>query len=181
MKKLILIGILLLGISNSVEAQGIDFGVKIGANFASISDINNTSSRTGIVLGGFAGIKFNDHWGLQADLLYSQQGAEFQLSAIDLDYINLPVILKYYVFRGLHVQFGPQFGIVVDDNLRSALGNAISSNNFDLSGIAGAGYDLPFGIRAEARYNFGLTDVSDNNSASGKNAVITLAIGYSFL
>jgi len=181
MKKLVFICVFFLGIISSTKAQGIDLGIKVGVNFSSISDVDNVSNRTGIVLGGFAGIKFNDHWGIQADLLYSQQGAEFQLSEIDLDYINIPIVLRYFLIGGLNVQLGPQFGILVDDNIPSALGNSLSNNDFDLSGVVGLGYDLPFGLRAEGRFNFGLTDIIDNANTSGKNSVITLSVGYSFL
>ena len=47
------------------------------------------------------------------------------------------------------------------------------------SGILGVGYDLPFGLRVDGRYNFGFTDVLKD--ISGKNSVVTLAVGFSFL
>ncbi len=185
MKRHILLWTLVLATTNCIKAQGVDLGIKAGANFADISDIDNASNRTAIVLGGFVGVKFNDKWAIQIDALYSQQGADFEFSDIEIDYINLPVIIKYYLFSGLHLQLGPQFGILVDDNISSSLGNAFSNNEFDFSGVVGVGYDLPFGFRLEGRYNFGLTDIVDsdigNATDSGRNTIITLSVGYSFL
>lgn len=171
MKKSILI-VLTLFLTTSVFAQGVDFGVKAGANFATISDIDGLSSKTGFVIGVFGGIKFNDNIAVQADLLYSQQGAKFSPGDIDLDYINVPVVLRYFVFKGLNIQAGPQFGFIVEDS-------DIDAESFDLTGVAGVGYDLPMGIRLAARYNFGFTEIIKDTD--GKNAVFNLSVGYSFL
>ena len=184
MKKLI-IGMVLALIGTTVSAQGIDFGIKAGVNFASISDAQglDLDSRTGIVVGAFAGAKFNDRIGIQADLLYSQQGAEFDAGEFNLDYINVPIVAKLYLLKGLHVQAGPQFGFVVNDEARiiDTITTDIETNSFDLAGVVGLGYDIPLGLRLEGRYNFGLSDVPDEPNTSGKNSVVTLSVGYSFL
>lgn len=166
-------------------SQGIDLGIKAGANFANISDVSNLSNKTGFQAGVFAGIKFSDKIGIQADMLYSQQGAEFDGGEFDLTYINVPVVLKYYIIQGLNIQAGPQFGFVVDDKISldvfGDIGRKAKAEDFDLSGVIGAGYDFPLGIRVDARYNFGLTDVSKQEGFEGKNNVFSLALGYSFL
>ena len=172
MKNFILI-VLTAFLTTSVISQEIDLGLKAGANFASITDASNllTSNRTGFLIGVFAGVKFSDKLGIQGDLLYSQQGANSDPKDIDLNYINVPIVLKYYLIQGFNLQAGPQFGFIVDDN--------IEAESFDLAGVLGLGYDFPFGIRIEGRHNFGLTDVF--NSIKGKNSVTSIAIGYSFL
>ncbi|QIE58547.1 PorT family protein [Rasiella rasia] len=185
MKKICLVFIFAC-MATAVSAQGIDFGIKAGVNFASISDAQglDLSSRTGIVVGAFVGGKFNDRLGIQADLLYSQQGAEFDAGEFDLDYVNVPIVAKVYIAKGFHVQAGPQFGVVVNDETQTVIGeviNDIAINDFDVSGIVGLGYDVPLGLRLEGRYNFGFSDVPDAPGASGKNSVVTLSVGYSFL
>lgn len=174
MKNLKLLFVLLIAAQMS-NAQEIDFGIKLGANFATFNDFSDASNKTGFVGGVFANLKFGKI-GIQPELLYSQQGAEFKASDFDLDYVNVPVMLKYYLIGGLNVQVGPQFGFLVDDTIPDL---SDSAKNFDLSGAAGLGIDLPLGIRADARYIFGLTDVFDNRD--GKNGVFTLSLGYSFL
>jgi hypothetical protein len=194
MKKVVLLCIICLT-AGVVQAQGIDLGLKAGANFSNISDATGLSNKTGFVFGAFAGLKLNDKIAVQADLLYSQQGAEFDGGAIDLNYVNVPIVLKYYVTENLNIHGGPQFGFIVDDNVKKVFSNLAEAESFDLTGVVGLGYDLPFGLRLAGRYNFGLSDVfkesSSNNSGSetraassdtgGKNAVFTLSVGYSFL
>lgn len=177
MKKLIVILTVLIG--TTAFSQGLDFGVKAGANFASISDADDVSSRTGLLGGIFLGIKFSDKIAIQGELLYSQQGAEFDEEKIDLNYVNVPVIVKYYFVQGLNLQLGPQFGFVVDDNVEEVFDNIIEAEDSDVSGIVGLGYDFPFGINVDARYNFGFNDVFKDQD--GKNSVVSLAVGYSFL
>ena len=173
MKRLsVLFFALLFGIIS--YGQGLDLGLKLGANFSTISDASNFSNKTGFHFGAFAAIKFSDKLAIQGDLLYSQQGAKFSPGDFELDYVNVPVVVKYYLVRGLNLQAGPQFGFVVNDNFE-----AKEPESFDLSGLVGAGYDVPFGLRLDARYNFGLTDIVKDES--GKNQVFSIALGYSFL
>lgn len=182
MKKFILLVTAIGLFSFTSQAQGIDFGVKAGVNFANITDASGLSNRTGFVAGVFVGGKLNDNLGIQGELLYSQQGAEFELGEFNLDYVNVPLLVKYYVAQGLNIQAGPQFGVLVNDETQTVIGeviNDIATNDFDISGVIGAGYDFPFGVRVSGRYSFGLNDVPE--SGSGKNSVVTLAVGYSFL
>jgi len=161
----------------SMFSQELDLGVKAGANFA--TDVTDSSSKTGFHAGVFVGLKMSDKIGIQADLLYSQQGAKIDGGEFDLTYVNVPVVLKYYLVQGLNIQVGLQFGFVVDDNIKEVFSGITEAESSDVSGIVGLGYDLPMGLRLDGRYNFGLTDVVKDEK--GKNSVISLAIGYSFL
>ena len=172
-------------ISTTVFSQELDLGIKLGSNFASISDAQQgSSSRTGIQAGVFAGIKFNDKVGISLDVLYSQQGADFNAGAFDLTYVNLPFVVKYYLVGGLHIQAGPQFGVLIDESLSETLTNEYKEIvESEISGIIGIGYDLPFGLRIDGRYNFGLTDISkpEVGNKGIKNSVFTVAVGFAFL
>lgn len=182
MKKII-VAVITLFIGTTVFSQEIDLGVKAGVNFSKISDIDNLSNKTGFQAGVFAGIKFTDKVGVQADVLYSQQGAEFDGGKFDLNYVNVPIVLKYYLVQGLNLQAGPQFGFILDDDIyEEGLGGAsvkANAEKSDVSAVVGAGYDFPFGVRLDARYNFGFTDVLKDDKS--KNSVVSLALGYSFL
>lgn len=184
MKKFI-IAVCALFIGGSAFSQSLDLGIKAGANFANITDASGLSNKTGFQAGIFGGIKFTDKIGVQGDLLYSQQGAEFDFGKFDLSYVNVPIVLKYYLIQGLNLQAGPQFGFIVDDNVYiNNFGGSptdLDTEKTDVSGVVGVGYDFPLGIRFDARYNFGLTDVSKVEGAKGKNSVFSLALGYSFL
>lgn len=179
MKKVLLIVAICFafGTYHSAQAQEVDLGIKIGANFSNFNDAKGAdlSNKTGLVAGAFAAFGFNN-WAIQPEVLYSQQGAKTDLGDFDLDYINVPIMFKYYIIgHVLNLQVGPQFGFLTHDSFKDQVDN----KSFDFSGSAGAGVNLPFGLRLDARYNFGLTDVSEHGS--GKNGVFTIAVGYSFL
>jgi hypothetical protein len=50
---------------------------------------------------------------------------------------------------------------------------------YDLSAALGAGWDLPFGLTLDARYNLGLSKINDNEAdPSAKNQVFQVSVGY---
>ena len=185
MKNFILLFFMLL-LSATTFAQGIDLGIKGGATFANLTGVTDGSSKIGFVGGAFVTIKFSDKIAIQGDLLYSQQGVELDVDKINLDYINFPIVLKYYIIKRVNIQAGPQFGTVINDNLAEFLGSNIDFNSFDVTGVVGIGVDLPLNFRVTGRYGFGLSDISfsDNDfsiDTNSKNSVFSLTAGFSFL
>ena len=194
MKKLITL--LLLTTITAAHAQGLDFGVKLGFNFANVDGIEDFEQRTGLSAGFFAGARLGDKLGLQIDALYSQQGAEVGQTYSDivqdfnLDYISIPVVVKYYITENLNIHAGPQMGILLNDET-SVVGQVfdnIGTDSVDWLGTLGLGLDLPLGLRAEARYSFGLTRVNGSVTIpslptiqEGRTRMTTLSIGYSWL
>src|SRR5690554_996724 len=182
---IVLIGILGVEVSS---AQELDLGLKAGANFSNFSDTKglDMSSKTGFQVGAFAAIRMGNI-AIQPELLYSQQGAKFDHNKINMDYVNVPVMFKYYLFQGLNIQAGPQFGFIVDDNVKNSISSGAEAREFDVSGLVGIGLDLPFGFCLDGRYNFGLSDSIKSTSEGvnlinpGKNSVFTVSVGYSFL
>jgi hypothetical protein len=52
----------------------------------------------------------------------------------------------------------------------------------DLSAALGLGWDLPFGLTIDARYNLGLSDISDfEGSETAKNQVFQLSVGFKLI
>ncbi len=194
MKKLLTL--LLLFLISSVSAQGLDFGLKLGFNFANVSGIDDFQQRTGLSAGLFAGARLGDKLGFQIDALYSQQGAEVGNTYSDivqdfnLDYISIPVVVKYYLSDNLNIHAGPQMGILLNDetSVLNQTFDAIEADTLDWLGTLGIGLDLPLGLRAEARYSFGLTRVNGSVTIpslgtiqEGRTRMTTLSIGYSWL
>ena len=185
MKNFILLVFALL-LSTSSFSQGVDLGIKGGATFANLTGVTDGSTKTGFVGGAFVTIKFSDKIAIQGDLLYSQQGVELDVDKINLDYINFPLVLKYYIIKRINIQAGPQFGTVINDSLGGFLGSNIDFNSFDVTGVVGIGVDLPLNFRITGRYGFGLSDISsfsDNDFSidNSKNSVFSLTAGFSFL
>jgi len=172
-------------------------GIKGGANFSKIdpnAGTSNIDNATGFHAGAFALVKVA-MIGIQPEVLFSRQGSSFEFDSKDyeanFDYINVPILLKFYLPLGLNIQAGPQFGfLTVADLKTTATGTTtqddvkkLFSDKSDLAVAIGAGWDLPFGLTVDARYNIGLSDMSFTpNGASSqvefKNKVIQLSVGY---
>ncbi len=165
MKKIVLVIMAVIGVSLYGNAQSVHFGAKGGVNFADLSDVSG-SGRTGYHIGLLAEIGFAQ-FAIQPEVLYSAQGLE----DLELDYLNVPILAKYYVIPNLSIEVGPQFGINVQDD------DWDDVKSFDMGGAVGVGYKLG-DFFAQARYNFGFSDAIDNTSA--KNSVFQLSVGYLF-
>jgi hypothetical protein len=199
MKKVSLFSLLLLlSVAASAQVQ-FALGVKAGPNFANIdtkADPGQTyKNRTGFHGGAFALFKLTKI-GIQPELLFSQQGSKVEINGTDLEsnfnYINVPIILKLYLAAGLNLQVGPQLGFVSKAEVESFVNGASGSTTKtdvkdqlkgqDLSLALGAGWDLPFGLTLDARYNLGLSKVNDSaGSEAAKNQVFQVSLGYKFI
>lgn len=177
MKKIILL-VVIVAINCISFGQRIDIGIKGGVNFSKleIPDIK-TSNKTGYHFGAYSLFKFGK-LGLQPEIIFSQQGSKVDLGNWDTKYINIPVILKIYLAGGFNIHAGPQFGFL---NQAELDGNSIEDNlkNSDVSLGLGVGWDLPLGLKLDARYNLGLTDNSDDPAYETiKSQVFQLSLGF---
>jgi hypothetical protein len=184
----------------SVQAQEIDFGVKVGANFAKLQgdDIEDANGRTGIHVGLTGEYMFGESFGLQVEAVYSQQG--LQIDATDfspeaklkLDYINVPVLAKFYLAQsGFSIEAGPQIGFLVSDKLEVGGENVdeeLNAETIDLSAGGGLAYKFKEGSTLEGlslttRYMIGLSNVYKDDQAFGDditNSNFQISIGYKF-
>lgn len=193
MKKIILAAIVMM-VSLSTFAQRepgtVTIQPRIGVSAADFNNTDDTSARVGMVAGAEVEYYVNNIVGIAAGLLYSQQGAELDTNnAADvkfkIDYINVPIIANIYVWKGLALKAGIQPGFKVNSKISGAAGgysaeaNMDNVNSFDLSIPAGISYD--FGrLVLDARYNFGLLKIFDDDYLDSKNLTFQLAIGYKF-
>ncbi len=169
----------------NAQAQ-IALGIKGGLNFAQL-DVENISvdNKTGYHGGAFLLFKMSKI-GIQPEILFSKQGTANPISDFNFDYINIPVILKLYLMAGLNLQAGPQFGFLTTAELEDNLNNTVDIKDLykttDVSVALGLGWDLPFGLTIDARYNLGLSDIDDDASVpSTKNQVIQVSVGYKLI
>lgn len=178
MKKFLVLAILVvLGITN-VNAQKANFGVKGGLNFATVSgdNIEGVSTVSAFNFGLMSEIPIFEKFSFQPELMFSGQGYSVGDDLVALNYINVPLVGKYYLTKGLSVEAGPQLGFLISDK------NTDSFKSFDFGVNFGLGYKLENGINFGARYNLGLTNIvdSDNYSGENKHGVIQVSVGYFF-
>lgn len=143
--------------------------------------MDDSKSKAGFHVGALAEIFINEKFSVQPEILYSSQGVKGKgsdSSKNNLDYINVPIMAKYYVIDGLSLQAGPQIGFNV--KAKSAgedIKDLINTVDFGLN--FGAGYEIAMGIFVDARYNLGLSKVAKEIKSS-KNGVFQLSVGYKF-
>lgn len=190
MKKIYLSVLILVATVFTASAQlfpTFQFGLKGGANFATINDISlSSSSRTGYQFGvwsriGAAGLH------LQPELYVTSKGASIKESDSKFNFtsLDLPILLGTRIGLGpiaARVQAGPVISFVMDEDnkLKDAIGDVVNFKEYKnqtLGLTGGVGVDL-MKLRADLRYEHGLTDVFKGGSEKGKMSLWTLSIGY---
>ena len=213
MKKMMMIAAMLvatLGVNaqNSVLEPG-QFGLqpKVGVNLATVS-ADDTKFKFGMLAGFEGQYQVNNWFGLSLGILYSQQGSKFDISdnvKFNTEYINIPVMAKFYVAKGLSLNVGLQPGFLtkakfntgnssiwIDNQQFSGEADLKDfTNKFDFSIPMSIAYEFNFGLALEARYTGGMTNVLKNAFANtnastydktynNKNEVFSLTVGYKF-
>ena len=192
MKKLILLVAIALFTFN-VNAQGVDFGVKAGVNFATIGgdETDDLGSRTSFHFGVTAGIAVSDNFSVQPELVYSAQGASIDYGGgeegdLKLDYLNLPIMAQFQVADGFSIEVGPQFGFLLsakadDGDDEQDIKDFVKG--LDLAAGIGVNYAMASGLNFGARYNLGLSNINDGEGSDdfkNQNNVIQVSVGYRF-
>jgi hypothetical protein len=184
MKKIFLAAAMLLGVMTT-QAQGIDFGIKAGANFAKFNGDLDSDGITSFHAGAVLELNIVPMFSVQAEGLFSSVGGKAKYDAdglggvardINLDYISVPVLAKFYILPNtLSLTAGPQFSFLVND------ADDLDAKSVDVAVSGGAEVKIIAGLFAQARYNIGVTKVSDNSLyGDTKNAVFQLSLGYYF-
>lgn len=202
---------LFFGMTITAQTEKVKVGVKAGLNLAALtfdeSELNS-SNKTGFTAGVMVEVPLSKNFSLQPELLYSQQGTKISFSdpdvtnsqfksTIDLNYLNIPVMLKYYVVKGLSIQAGPQIGILLkannkyQDNFlgyenKETLNLKEYSTGIDTSVDFGLGYQFKDKFYTDLRYNVSYSNVFKEGDANHfinndmKNRVFQITIGYFF-
>lgn len=169
--------------------------------------------------------------GVSLGAFYSQQGAKYKgamkaegyddhgnhivsiaqvRGKVKVDYINLPLLANFYVWKGLALKTGLQMGILANDVLTYDLMIATaqelptdvwiledpSKSTSTVASMSGSSTDfcksidlgIPVGISYEykgftldTRYVFGLTNIDDSgDTGSVLNRCLTITLGYRF-
>ena len=198
MKKIVLLfSIALFALGNAKAQGGVDFGITggllntnadinisaLGFNIANIDAVN----KTGFYIGLLVDIEATEKLHIQPELTYGSAG--------DLAFIYLPVMAKYYVADGFHIQAGPQLNFSSNlDEIKDAISDiqGVVGGSGDLDDVLkstaidlgfGAGYDINENFMVQARYAIALTDRYDGplgGSLDVKNATLQLGLTYFF-
>jgi opacity protein-like surface antigen len=156
--------------------KGVKYGVRGGYNISNL-DFDKTPNfenkhRNSMYIGFFANIRMSKTVSIVPELQFSAEGANAE--PLHLDYIQMPIFLRFRLSEKIHAGLGPQVGLKVhkvDD----------AANNFAYSGVAGVEYKINYAIFVDARYTYGFRNVFDEASGlSAKNTNIQIGVGYKF-
>ena len=199
-KTFLLIAIAVLGFGTSVNAQEYwNFGIKGGVNFTNMSSdgFEDNNSRTGFHLGVLAEIPVSDRFSIQPEALYSTQGTEATrrfagenvTGEYQLDYVQVPLIAKFYLIDGLALEAGPSFNFLVEEeydfesDIVDFESDTEMASTFEFGGAIGASYKFNNGFFLNGRYVLGFTDAFDSDNFDDdaiKNNGVQLGVGFQF-
>ncbi len=183
MKKNILwISVVFLFITLHSFAQEGVYGIRIGGNLSSISsdDIpeNLEDSRFGVVVGFLAEYPLKGKLSIQPEFQYSSMGNDDE--SLRIDYLQLPIFLKYNFSELVNIHLGPQAGVKIWEWQDKTSAEA-NFNTFNFSVVAGIGVNITENFFADLRYGFGVSNIIDDTNISdseGTTRNIQLSFGY---
>ncbi|MBC6608893.1 PorT family protein [Hymenobacter sp. BT188] len=204
MKKTFLSLLLLGSVASAGFAQGIQLGVKAGANLSRYTGDGKTNieavTQTGMkMLVGFHGgvtlnapLSSDGFFSLQPELLYSQRGYRLEEGTNKLTvrhhFIDLPVLARINA-DGLIFEVGPQLGYLI--GTKNTFENTTAGNGddyfdgdhqFSVGYIAGVGYQVASGPSVGIRYNGSISGVYRNivEDKKTRHSLFQLYVGYTF-
>ena len=187
MKKILLLAAIALS-SLSVKAQTepgtFTLMPKVGLNMANVTDLENTKMKAGAVAGVEAEYRASNLMGITAGVLYSMQGVKADKGDYKqkLDYINIPILANFHVWKVLSINAGIQPGFLV--SAKADYGDEDKDikdgcESFDFSIPVGASYEWNSFV-LDLRYNIGVTKIYKEDEGSSKNGVLAITLGYKF-
>jgi len=166
-------------------------GVRGGANFYNFGGAdaggNDFTNRIGYHVGLFTNLFLGERIAIEPGAYYSVKGTQNQDIANTravLNYIDVPLLFRFYLLDGLNVFAGPQASFLINSRFEGdILGGTVGINSeavaaTDLGIVAGVGYNLVRGINLQASYEHGTSRVFKNNNADIYNRGFKLSLGF---
>lgn len=195
------------------QAQLLDYGLKGGMNFSTLSDADYSEYLIGYHFGAFVNISPPlSPIGIQPELIYTRLGTEFEMpgtmdpitgvpeifeETLTIDYIQIPVLLKYYLPLpgpvGPHLFAGPYYGLMIESDFESdhesdveefepAIEDRVRESDYGI--VLGAGTEISVllsTIYVEGRFILGMENVfEDEFENDEKNRSIAISVGFAF-
>ena len=188
MKKIILSLAIVAFATLGVSAQ-VNFGVKGGLNISTLRTDPDGNSKS--LVGGYGGflanIPVSGMFSIQPEVLYSLEGAKYDGAGdpqLLLNYINIPLMVKYSDPSGFYGELGPQIGILTSAKFQEDgesdvdIKKLLKSSNFSLG--FGAGWNFSPKVGVGLRYNLGLSSIGEDSGNDVKTGNFAIGIHYMF-
>jgi hypothetical protein len=187
--------------SSIVVAQSkLKFGLKTGFNISSIArdaagdtEIDlDTRSKFLYFIGGVVEVPITERLSFQPEVIYSKQGTTIEVPSENtfrriesvisqkLDYLNIPLLAKFNLADVLYLEAGPQVGVLLKAE-QDDLDNKDAFKSVDFGANLGVSIKFQSGINFGFRYNFGLSNINeDETEGTNRNRVFQGHFGYFF-
>lgn len=180
-KGLIIVSLLsLFGFTQVTGQDNFSFGPRVGLNFSNVSNVDNSESLTGLVIGLTTTYSISESTGLTVDILGSSEGFTSSGNDLKLSYLQIPILFDVF-FGELGSAFRPKVyagvtpGFLLGAKVNDTKVDKDNYNGFNLAVTGGLGFNARVASRiwlnADLRANLGLTDISDGGD---KNAISTI-------
>lgn len=185
------------------------FGPKIGVDYTHYwgEDVEH-GGQLNYQAGLFMEYRFTNKFSIAPEVVFAAQGGKYEITKLGatyketdhINYINVPVMLKYYVCPEVSIDFGPQVGFNVYSKNTSEVkaggeGGKITTdlkdytNSVDFGVGLGLTYNIAKDVFVQGRYTMSLTKVYDSKNNfvldflgfdKPKHGNAQIAIGYRF-
>lgn len=174
-------------------------GIKGGMNIATMTgkDSSGAENRISIHAGLFVEFKINEKFSIQPEAFYSGKGLTAKVyddsgyyidATFRINYIDIPVMFKYYVADNFSLEAGPYVGILVAAKIAANSSNGSGSadikelfKSMDYGLAFGANYDINNNLFVNFRYSAGLQEAGNTGGGDDiKHSVIQFGLGYKF-
>jgi hypothetical protein len=199
MKKILLAFTFLALISLETQAQvsrtdiAAGAGIRGGVNFFNFggSDASNDDylNRTGFHIGVYTNLFLGQRIAIEPGAYYSLKGTQNEdlaNSRAVLGYIDVPLLLRFYLAGGLNLFAGPQASFLTNSKFEGDLfGTTFSYDTdaitqTDLGLVIGIGYNLSRGLNLQGSYEHGTSPVFKDSDADIYNRGFKVSLGYAF-
>lgn len=179
----------------SLDEEHLYYGVRIGLNVSGIGgdkDVSFSDSKSGMVLGGVIGMKVSSSAPvfLESGLYYTERGGKRGKSKVSLNYLELPILIKYGIHATDEISVlpfvGPYFSMAISGKRKiegeDGKGSSFSDGWYrhpDMGFKLGCGAEYS-NLYLEMGYQFGVADISDNDnySAHGHNFFVNFGVNF---
>jgi hypothetical protein len=222
MRKIYLLAAIFFMIGVTKANAQLRYGINAGLNhstwkgdaagsFENLADFTDgyitTNAKNGLYAGGFVEMPLGGIITLQPGVYYSQKGYALKGSIagnkfdflgvnakaeMQSHYIDIPLLIKAEIAKGLQVYAGPQLSYLVKNNLKMNAGllgisllntNMDVTNNFNRADFAitgGASYTFDNGFSVNAGYDHGLSRLDKNSNFKSYNRTFKVGVGFRF-
>lgn len=176
------------------------YGLRIGPSFSTVSSddkaLDGGSSQTGLNVGAVVGVNLTNEAPLylETGLFYTEKGGrttyDGKKMTYDLNYLELPVVVKYAVNIDGHFSVQPLFGGYLSCGVGGKIrnyGDRVAENSFSkqyfkrfdggLRVGCGVAYDMFY---ADLTYDIGLANICHDEFDRSRNGCLTLNFGVNF-